>query len=189
MTRTTMERGGRKYFNGTVQTHGGETRGVLRIEAHCHDVVYVAFKLLPIQSLSRKYAHQGKIVVPIPHLDQHIISTRQDIGERFVHIQSTDKIIVRHPLLHLPVNRRSSTCFLARIVVVHTYLHIVTPKYDPLLSGNESTATDGLISRFEVVSNFLLLDVKNDRLSREKAEKHPGLGRVVIDALHAITLL
>ena len=137
MTRTTLEFGEKHYLDGTVQTHGGEARGVLRVEAHRHDVVHVSLEFLSIAFAHKNYAHQGEVVVPVPHLDQHVVAS----------------------------------------------------KHDPLLPGNEAAATDGLIAGLEVVPDFLLLRVENDRLSREEAEKRPGLGGVVIDALYAVALL
>ena len=136
-----------------------------------------------------EYAHQGKIVVPVPHLDQHVVATGQNVGERLVHVQPADEIVVRHPLLHLAVNRSKDAHLLSRVVVVHAHLQVVASEHDPLLPGDEATATDGLIAGLEVVPDFLLVCVENDRLSREEAEKHPGLGGVVVDALHAVTLL
>ena len=189
MTRTTLEFGEKHYLNGTVQTHGGEARGVLRVEAHRHDVVHVSLEFLSIAFAHKNYAHQGEVVVPVPHLDQHVVAARQNVGERLVHVQSADEVVVRHPLLHLFVNREEDAHLLSRVVVVHAHFHVVTAKHDPLLPGNEAAATDGLIAGLEVVPDFLLLRVENDRLSREEAEKRPGLGGVVIDALHAVALL
>lgn len=42
---------------------------------------------------------------------------------------------------------------LHRVVIVHTDKHIVTTADNPLLTGNEQTATDGLIGDFKRLDN------------------------------------
>ena len=108
-----------------------------------------------------------------------------------MNIHSADEIIVCFPLLHLDI--RTATVkeiyLLSRIIIIHSNIHVITAENNPLFSGNEFAATHRLVSRLEVVSNFLLLKIKYNRFSGEKTEKNPWLGWMIIDTLYAITLL
>lgn len=65
-----------KNSDGAVERNGREVVAVLGIELHCHDVVGVALETLRSESRLNTYAHHLEIVVPIPHLDQHVVSAR-----------------------------------------------------------------------------------------------------------------
>ena len=50
---------------------------------------------------SQRYTHHIKIFLPIPHLDEHVISTSKNKGMGFIHINATNKIVMCSPLLYL----------------------------------------------------------------------------------------
>ena len=71
-----MRRRKRKNSDGAVERNGREVVAVLGIELHSHDVVGVALETLRSERRLNTYAHHLEIVVPIPHLDQHVVSAR-----------------------------------------------------------------------------------------------------------------
>lgn len=71
-----MRRRKRKNSDGAVERNGREVVAVLGIELHSHDVVGVALETLRSERRLNTYAHHLEIVVPIPHLYQHVVSAR-----------------------------------------------------------------------------------------------------------------
>ena len=70
----------KRYFDAAVQTHRGEAAVVFGIELDGHDDVHVALVSLQLRRTRKRDADETEVVVPIPQLDQHIVSTRQDEG-------------------------------------------------------------------------------------------------------------
>ena len=108
-----------------------------------------------------------------------------------MNIHATNEIIVCFPLLHLNKIREfgKETYLLTCIVIVHSNIHVITAENNPLLSGDEFAATYGLVARLEVISDFLLLKIKYNRFSGEKAKKNPWFSWVIINTLYTVTLL
>ena len=108
-----------------------------------------------------------------------------------MNIHATNEIIMCFPLLHLDRIREfvKETYLLTCIVIIHSNIHVITAKNNPLLSGNEFAAAHGLVARLEVISNLLLFKIKYNRFSGEKTEKNPWLGWVIINTLYTVTLL
>ena len=105
-----MVRQRKRYLHAAVQTHGGKTTVVFGIELHGHDDVHVAFVSLRVRGEKGPDADETEVIIPIPQLDQHIVSTRQNVGERFVDVDSTNVIVVRLPFFHLTLmDNRTNT--------------------------------------------------------------------------------
>ena len=128
-------------------------------------------------------------MLPIPHLDQHVITTSQNIGKCLVNVDSTNEIIVGLPLSNLRMETHQNTYFVSSVIVIYAHIQVVTPKDHPLLSSNKTATTYRLIARFKVVTNFLLFCIIHYHFSRKKTQENPRLSRVIIDTFYAITFL
>lgn len=62
--------------DGAVERNGRKVVVVLGIEFDCHDIVGMALEALRSESIVKTYTHHLEIVVPIPHLDQHVVAAR-----------------------------------------------------------------------------------------------------------------
>ena len=106
MDQTCVVRRARRYLDAAVQTHGGEAAVVFGVELHGHDDVHMAFVSLRVRETVQTDADKTEVVIPIPQLDEHVVSARQNEGERLVDIDSADVVVVRLPLLHLHLRKK-----------------------------------------------------------------------------------
>ena len=186
---TSVVREAKRYLDAAVQTHRGEAAVVFGVELHGHDDVHMTFVSLGVRGERLSDADKTEVVVPIPQLDQHIVSARQNVGERFVDIDSTNVVVMRLPFFHLKLMTENSDYFFSCVVVVDTDFQVVASKDDPLLSRDELAAANGKISRLKVIANFLLFEVVNDHFSREHAQQSPGLDGMEVNAFYTVALL
>lgn len=119
-----------------------EAAVVFGVELHGHDDVHMTFVSLGVRGERLSDADKTEVVVPIPQLDQHIVSARQNVGERFVDIDSTNVVVMRLPFFHLKLMTENSDYFFSCVVVVDTDFQVVASKDDPLLSRDELAAAN-----------------------------------------------
>ena len=104
-------------------------------------------------------------------------------------IDSANVVVMRLPFLHLRLMKRSDEYLFSCVVVVDADFQVVASKDNPLLSRDELPATNGKISRLEVVADFLFVEVIHNHFSRKHAQQSPGLDGMEVNALDAVALL
>jgi len=129
-------------FDGMIQRGGSKGVGVLWIELDLHDVVRMALE------------HHGAIpiFIPVPGLDEHVIGTTDDDGESRMYADATDVIDVGLEYFDA----------LHRVVIVAANIHIVRADDNPLLPGDESTASHGLICDFKSLDDVAFLVIVDE---------------------------
>ena len=124
------------------------------------------------------YTHlnASPLLVPIPCLDGHIITTGEHDARGGVNGQASDVVWVR---------LKSSDLFVG-IVVEDAKLEVVGARDEPVLARNEADAANGDLRDLECLdqrAGVMVVDV--DRAVVEAGED-PGLGGVEVDALDAV---
>ena len=79
--------------------------------------------------------------------------------------------------------------FLSCIIVIHTYIQIITSKYNPLLSSNKTTTTNWLITRLKMITYFILFCIIHDYFSWKHTQQDPWFCWMEICTFYTITLL
>ena len=153
-------------FHGLVQRCAGECVRVLGVERYHHDVVSVAFERLRV----------GPLLVPIPHLDQHVVGRRQKDRERRVNRDGADVVGVRLEALDL----------LHCVVVHHGAMHVVRTGHHPLLAHHELRRAHREIGDLELLDHVLRVVVPDVHLPVVQRRQHPWLRRVHIHALYTV---
>ncbi len=105
------------HFDGLVERGAREGVVIFRVDHDLHDVVSVALEDLLA----------GPLVIPVPELDGHVVTARQQVRLSRVNGETAD--VVRVSLEHV----HSLEC----VVVVGADLHIVRACHDPVLAWHE----------------------------------------------------
>ena len=116
------------------------------------------------------------LFVPIPCLDRHIVTAREDDACGGVNGKTSDIV---------GVCLKCRNLFMG-VVVEDTKLEVVGAGDEPVLAGDEADATDGDLSDLKGLdhrASFMVVDV--DR-AVVKTSEDPRFGGVEVDAFYAI---
>mmetsp|Transcript_25323 Transcript_25323/g.58325 ORF Transcript_25323/g.58325 Transcript_25323/m.58325 type:complete len:300 (+) Transcript_25323:3255-4154(+) len=93
------------HLNGAVERGTSKCVGILRVEYHLHHIMRMPFE-----------SHSARpVLVPIPHLDVHIVGASEQQGKRRVNSSATNVIPMRLEGLD----------FLHGVIIEHPNIHIV----------------------------------------------------------------
>lgn len=118
-----------------IQTSCRKGVGVFGIYGNAHDVVGMALKHL----------HALPALLPVPQLDCHVIGRRQDEGLGGMHGNGAQVVGMRLELRNL----------LRGVVVVNSDLEIIGTANNPVLAGDEATASHRDVGQLKGLDDLL----------------------------------
>lgn len=117
-----------------------------------------------------------KIMIPVPKLDGHIVTTSEEVRQGGMDLDISDIIGMSLKVLN----------FLHGVVIVNPNPHIVTRADNPLLAGDEFGTSDwqfGHLEGLDVGSRFIVPD---GHVARVECGEGPGLGWVNIHGFYTL---
>ena len=130
----------------------------------------------PGVSRGSTHLNMPPISIPVPQLDGHVITRRQDERQGRMNRQATNVIWMGFDL----------TDFLAGVVIVASQLEIITACQEPVLARDESNGSNGYLGYFKCLDERAGGIVVNLNATAVQTGEDPWFRRVKIDRLDSI---